>query len=237
MLKRIWRSTLVQETIGGFMAAYLTFVFRTTRWEVVTPDLLEDLKRDGPVIAAMWHGQHFLVSFFVPEGARAKVLISRHGDGEVNAIAIRKLGHGLIRGSGGHGAPDKIRKRGGIQALRDMVRALSEGFMIAMTADVPKVSRVAGEGVALLAKLSGRPIYPVAVVTRWRITLGSWDRATIGLPFSRGVLVLGPAVRVQADAGADAVEEARRQVESELEAVHEQAYQRLGGKPWSARHG
>jgi lysophospholipid acyltransferase (LPLAT)-like uncharacterized protein len=237
MLKRIWRSPITQNVVGGLMAAYLTLVFRTTRWEVVTPDLLHALEDDGPVIAAMWHGQHFLVSFFVPAGVKAKVLISRHGDGEVNAIAIRKLGHGLIRGSGGHGAPEKIRKRGGMQALRDMIKALSEGFMIAMTADVPKVSRVAGEGVVLLSKLSGRPIYPVAVVTRWRITLKSWDKATVGLPFSRGVLVLGPAVRVPRDADAAQVEETRRQVEEELEAVHRCAYERLGGAAWSARHG
>lgn len=237
MLKRIWRSPVTQEMVGGLMAAYLSLVFRTTRWEVDTPDLLKELEGDGPVIAAMWHGQHFLVSFFVPKGVRAKVLISRHGDGEVNAIAIRKLGHGLIRGSGGHGAAEKIRKRGGVQALRDMLRALSEGFMIAMTADVPKVSRVAGEGVALLSKLSGRPIYPVAVATKRRITLNSWDKATIGLPFSRGVLVLGPAVRVPGDASQEVLEEARLRVEHKLEEIHARAYHLLGGKAWDTRHG
>lgn len=237
MLKRIWRSPVTQEAVGGLMAGYLTFVHRTTRWEIVTPDLLDDLKADGPVIAAMWHGQHFLVSFFVPEGVKAKVLISRHGDGEVNAIALRRLGHGLVRGSGGHGQPEKIRKRGGVQALRELLRVLADGYMVAMTADVPKVSRVAGEGVALLAKLSGRPVYPVAVVTSWRITLKSWDKATISLPFSRGVLVLGLPVRVAPDADAGMVEEARARVEQELDAVHARAYERLGGRSWSATHG
>jgi lysophospholipid acyltransferase (LPLAT)-like uncharacterized protein len=237
MLKRIWRSPRTQGVMGGLMANYLRLVHGTTRWEIVTPDLLEELKGDGPVIAGMWHGQHFLVSFFVPEGVRAKVLISRHADGELNAIAIQKLGHGLVRGSGGHGAPEKIRKRGGVQALRELVRTLAKGFMVAMTADVPKVSGIAGEGIVLLAKLSGRPIYPVAVVTRWRIRLKSWDKATIGLPFSRGVLVLGRPVRVAPDADAATLEEARRLVEQELNAIHERAYAHVGGAPWRGGHG
>lgn len=45
-----------------------------------------------------------------------------------------------------------------------MVRALREDISVSMTADVPKVSRVAGLGVIKLAQISGRPILPVA---RW----------------------------------------------------------------------
>jgi len=37
-----------------------------------------------------------------------------------------------------------------------------------MTADVPKVSRVAGLGIVKIAQMSGRPIYPVAIATRRR---------------------------------------------------------------------
>ena len=35
----------------------------------------------------MWHGQHFMSPFFWREQHRVKVLISRHRDGEINAIA------------------------------------------------------------------------------------------------------------------------------------------------------
>jgi len=37
------------------------------------------------------------------ESHRAKVLISRHRDGEFNAIAAERLGIGTIRGSGRYG--------------------------------------------------------------------------------------------------------------------------------------
>ena len=71
-----------------------------------------------------------------------------------------------------------------------------------MTADIPKVSRVCGPGIVTLAQLSGRPIVPVAVVTSRRIDFASWDRASLGLPFGRGAMVLGEPVHVARDADA-----------------------------------
>ena len=94
------------------------------------------------------------------------------------------LGIDTIRGSGAHG-PD-FSGKGGVFAFNAAVRALEEGYSVAMTADVPKVSRVAGLGIVKLAQLSGRPIYPVAIATRRRIVLDNWDRTTINLPFGRG---------------------------------------------------
>ena len=67
-----------------------------------------------PAIFAFWHGQHFLTPFIKTKDThRAKVLISRHRDGEFNAIAAERLGIGTIRGSGDHGArvPPQGRRR------------------------------------------------------------------------------------------------------------------------------
>ena len=47
-----------------------------------------------------------------------------------------------------------------------MLDALEDGYNVALTADVPKVSRVAGLGIVKLAQHSGRPIYPVAIATQ-----------------------------------------------------------------------
>ena len=69
-----------------------------------------------------------------------------------------------------------------------------------MTADVPKVSRVAGLGIVKIAQMSGRPIYPVAMATRRRIVLDNWDRTTVNLPFGRGAGVAGAPIYVPRDA-------------------------------------
>jgi hypothetical protein len=183
-----------------------------------------------PVIVAMWHGQHFLMPFIKPPEFRGKVLISRHRDGEVNAIAAERLGVGTIRGSGSHG--NDFSKKGGVSAFNEILAALKDGCNVALTADVPKVARKAGLGIVKIAQLSGRPILPIAIATSRRIELDNWDRTAINLPFSRGGGVAGAPIFVPADADAAALELARRAVEEALNAVTRRAYEladRSGG--------
>lgn len=187
-----------------------------------------------PAIVAMWHGQHFMVHYAWPSDARVAALISRHEDGEINATILRRLGVEPIRGSGGHAA-HKIRLHGGAQALRAMARALHAGRTVCMTADVPKVSRRCGPGIVALARMTGRPIYPIAVVTSRRFDFRSWDRASMGKPFGRGAMVLGEPVRVARDADEAALEDARIAVERGLDAVHARAYALVGARDPGAR--
>ena len=104
--------------------------------------------REQPLIMAMWHGQHFMMPFFRRD-YRFKVLISRHSDGEINAIAAERLGVGAVRGSGDHGG--RFHVKGGVSAFLSMTELLADGWNVALTADVPKVSRVAGLGIIKLA--------------------------------------------------------------------------------------
>jgi lysophospholipid acyltransferase (LPLAT)-like uncharacterized protein len=76
-----------------------------------------------------------------------------------------------------------------------MLTALAEGYNVALTADVPKVARIAGLGIIKLARFSGRPIYPVAVATSRRIVLDNWDHSAINLPFGRVAIVSSDPVR------------------------------------------
>src|SRR5262245_66393294 len=85
---------------GGVIGAeYLRLVWKTSRFVVEPADIYEHVVDELPIIITMWHGQHFLLPF-IRQGHPAKVLVSRHRDGEVNAIAAERLGVGTIRGSG-----------------------------------------------------------------------------------------------------------------------------------------
>ncbi|TVR06715.1 MAG: DUF374 domain-containing protein [Salinarimonadaceae bacterium] len=234
LLKRIGRSPPVREAIGFLFARYLGLVRRTNRFVTEPADAYERVGPMMPVIAAMWHGQHFMIHFAKRPKDRAVSLVSRSGDGEINAIALRHLGVRAIRGSGDRGR-GRVQEKGGAQALRAMVKALEGGEMVVMTADVPKVSRRAGEGIVTLARLSGRPIVPVAVVTSRRLDFKSWDRASIGLPFGRGAIVLGDPVTVPRGAEPQALEECRLAVERELDRVHARAYALVGSRDPGAR--
>ena len=221
-VKRLVGSRPFQQTTGVLVAEYLRLVWKTTRFVIEPEGIYERFACDAPVIIAMWHGQHFLSPFIRRAEDRAKVLVSRHRDGEINAIAAARLGVGAIRGSGQHSG-DFIGK-GGVSAFKEMLSALEEGYNVALTADIPKVARVAGLGIVKLASASGRPIYPIAIATQRRVALENWDRTAINLPFGHGGRVAGEPIRVRPDADGAALEAARRALEVSLDAATARAY-------------
>jgi lysophospholipid acyltransferase (LPLAT)-like uncharacterized protein len=224
----------MQKSIGITAAEYLRFVWNTTRFQVEPPDIYERVVPDLPVILAMWHGQHFLMPFIKLKQHRAKVLISRHRDGEMNAVAAERLGIGTIRGSGAHNG--EFYKKGGISAFTGMLEALGDGYTVALTADVPKVARVAGMGIVKLAQASGRPIYPIAMATQRRYELKNWDRSALNLPFGRGATVVADPIIVPAHVGDAELESVRQRVEASLNAATARAYA-LVDRRQDAAHG
>ncbi len=211
----------LQKTIGVLAAEYLRLVWKTSRFTIEPVDIYQRIEPEQPLIIAMWHGQHFMAPF-LRRHHRVMVLISRHTDGEINAIAAQRLGVNTIRGSGDHSRRFAI--KGGVAAFKDMLEAIADGCNIALTADVPKVSRVAGLGVVALARGSGRLIYPVSLATSRRIVLNNWDRSEINLPFSRGAIVVGEPIRVSVDADAQMLEQSRSVLEMALNAASKRAH-------------
>ena len=227
MARRFGRSELAQEAIGLLLASYLRLVRRTSRITTVPGDLDALIKGRLPLIAAMWHGQHLMMPLARPASMdRLAVLISRHEDAGAQALAAERLGITPIRGSGG--PVDRQYYKGGASAMRELLRQLESGSSVALTADVPKRARVAGMGIVTLAKLSGRPIAPTAVVVSRRIQFDTWDKATLGLPFSRAVVVVGNFIRVAPDADEKALERARLAVQDELDEAHRRGYAMVG---------
>jgi lysophospholipid acyltransferase (LPLAT)-like uncharacterized protein len=221
--RRLLRSRALQVAIGVTAAEYLRLVWKTGNFVTEPADIYERVARDYPVILAMWHGQHYLAPFLKRPEHRAKVLVSKHRDGEVNAIAARWLGVDAIRGSG-HQGVDFIGK-GGVSAFKEMLSTLQDGSIVALTADVPTVARVAGLGIVKLASASGRPIYPVALATHRRIELDTWDRTAINLPFARGAGVVAEPIWVASDADANALELARSTLQAALNRATTRAYE------------
>lgn len=220
VLKRIAASSAFMEAAGAVGTWYLRLAWHTSSDVLEPADIYDTIEL--PVILAMWHGQHFMMPFIKRKEHRVKVLISRHRDGEVNARAAERLGIGTIRGSGAHNG--EFNRKGGASAFTEMLDALKDGYTVAMTADVPKISRVCGMGVVKLAQYSGRPIYPVAVASSRRIELDNWDHTAINLPFSRMAMVAGNPIYVARETDNAALEAARQKVESELNRVTVRAY-------------
>lgn len=226
-LRNLTRANWFQGAAGFIAAAFLRLVWRTNRFSFDPPELYEIVEPQIPVILAFWHGQHFMTPFMKTKPMhRAKVLISRHADGEINARAAERLGIGTVRGSGDHG--QAFNRKGGVGAFREMVRALEENYNVALTADVPKRSRIAGLGIIMLARESGRPIMPFAMATSRFFRFDNWDKTTINLPFGRGAMVGGEVIEVPADADAATMELLRLRLEATLNDATRRAYEAVG---------
>lgn len=229
LMKRIVASAAFQSAAGSIAANYLRLVWNTSRIVRDPPYMYEEVEM--PAIVAFWHGQHFLAPFIKRnnDSHRTKTLISRHRDGEINARAAQKLGIETIRGSGAHNG--EFHRKGGMTAFTQMLDALAEGYNVALTADVPKVSRVAGMGVIKLAQHSGRPIYPIAIASSRRIDLNNWDKSAINLPFSRIAFCGCGPFRVPRDADVATLEAKRLEIETALNDMTARAYAIADGKP------
>ncbi|MEX3007152.1 lysophospholipid acyltransferase family protein [Hoeflea sp. TYP-13] len=229
-VRRFGKALLASDSFQSVAAAVvhgaLRFIVRTNRFVRDSDDLVAWVDGKLPVIIALWHGQQLLTPFLYPDNHKVAALVSRSNDAEINARVLKRAGVEVIRGSGGREREQTLQK-GGIRALKAMAGALSRGTNIVMIADISKgTPRQAGEGIITLAKLTGRPIVPLAVATsRYRIVEKSWDKTTINLPFGRACLKLGEPIYVPRDASDADVEDFRQRVTDQLNSVTEKAYQ------------
>jgi 3-deoxy-D-manno-octulosonic-acid transferase len=227
MAKRLLTCRPVVAIGGGAGAAYIRLVCGSSEIRRDPHDTDAKLFAEHPQIIAMWHGQFGMLPKIKPDRpADVAAMVARHGDAELIGAVLKRFGMSLIRGAG---AGPRRRNRGGAAAFRGALKALQDGTTVAMTADfAPGPARRVGDGIVMLARLSGRPIVPCAMATSRFIAIKSWSRFTFNLPFSKLGIVVGDPVYVPADADDAAVEEARLAVERGLNQATARAYQLAG---------
>lgn len=220
-LRRVIRGRLATAVIGAIVYFGLRFVHATQRKAPGSSDWRRDLTEAHPAIVALWHGQHLLAPFFRPVELPYVALLSRNRDAELNANVVERFGIDTVRGSGGRAGADGSQK-GGARALIALRRRLADRVGVCMIADVPKgTPRQAGQGIVMLARISGRPVLPSAAVTSRRYVVeSSWDRTALPLPFGRIAVVIGDPVHVPADADEAVMEAKRQEITRAIEAAN-----------------
>lgn len=232
-IKELWRkirrplanSAVVKHALAFLVEGGLRFVGGTNRLVAGSSDLATSMATDGPAIYAVWHGQHLMYPTLYPKKYPIDVMVSRSSDAELNALVMKRFGVGIVRGSGGRSAKKSLEK-GGARALLALKKSLDEGRSVAMVADIPNgTPRDAGLGIVMLARISGRPIFPAAYASsRRKVVERSWDKMTISLPFGRSAMVLGDPIHVPADATEAEMEALRNTLTNGLNAVTVRAH-------------
>ncbi len=173
--------------IAPFLAAMIIrFLHLTIRTEFIGEEQPQAFwQRGEQVILSFWHDQ-LLLMVLGYRGPLAKILISASKDGELIARVMRYFGQDAVRGSS---------SRGGRAAFKELLQLAKEEVDLVITPDGPKGPRhQLKDGVIHLARLSGRPVVPMAFVCSRGRRFGSWDRFLLPYPFGRGVYAFGEPV-------------------------------------------
>ncbi|HUJ70078.1 MAG TPA: lysophospholipid acyltransferase family protein [Syntrophorhabdales bacterium] len=214
MLKRL-KYLIMLNLLPPAIYLFLLLLGATMRITQVNREKADRLWQDRQgVIVCFWHGR-LLAMPFAYMGSRAKVLISRHGDGEFIARVIKYFGLGAVRAS---------YRKATVGSIREILAELKQGTIVGITPDGPKGPRYRiKEGIVEIAKLAQRPILPVAYGADRKKVFASWDRFVLPYPFSRILFLWGDPVYVPKEASGNAVEQIRRDLENALVSLTEAA--------------
>ncbi len=223
-LKRILKSETMRRIISWLASLYIRLVYHSGAWQVAGGDIPERFWAEGsPFILAFWHGRILMMPCCWDHGKTIYILMSQHRDGQMSADAVGHFGIKTVAGSS---------TRGGVRALRALVKALKNGDYVGIAPDGPRGPRMrASSGIISVARLSGAPIIPAAFSSTNGRHLSSWDRFLVAWPFGRRVFVWGDPIYVERAASPEDEEAARRQVEDALNAITAEADRLTGRKP------
>jgi lysophospholipid acyltransferase (LPLAT)-like uncharacterized protein len=175
---------------------FYTTLHRTWRIQVIeSASLKRALSESKPMVYAHWHGDELGIVYLL-KPYRSAAIVSTSRDGELMDSVIRKLGARTSRGSS---------TRGGVSALRGILRLAKEGWRPSVAVDGPKgpLHKVK-PGVFEISKIIGGEIFPLTVACDSKFVFKkSWNKSFLPLPFARLVVVWGeslPAVARETDA-------------------------------------
>lgn len=193
----------------------------TWRCEVLGGEHRTSAEDGGGSIFTMWHGRMLLpIPHFRARARHYTILVSRSGDGDLSELFLKSCGFPIIRGSS---------SRGGASALRSMLKVLRAGDTVVLTPDGPRGPRhQINEGVAWLARATGRPALPAGFACSSYWQLGSWDRFNIPRPFARIAISYGEPVPVPRDVDEQQLAEASETIRSRLVEAERRAFAHLG---------
>jgi lysophospholipid acyltransferase (LPLAT)-like uncharacterized protein len=153
-------------------AAVIRALGRSMQIETRGQEHVDRLYQEGKrVIIAFWHSRQLMMPLTY-RGKLAHILISQHRDGELIARVVERFGFRAVRGSS---------TRGGVEALRELIRLGRSGVDLVVTPDGPKgPPQVVKMGVIQLARASKLPIIPLAFScskkNSSRVGTASWCR-------------------------------------------------------------
>lgn len=212
---KINKKKVVSYIAVKFAWLFILFLGKVGRISIINSKYLQHVRSSGkPFIIVTWHGR-MLVPIYIHRNMGLVAMVSEHGDGEMIAQTILRLGYKTVRGSS---------TRGGSRAVRQMLKLLKSGHNCAILPDGPNgPSQEFKMGAILISQRSGAWLLPCTFSASKPIQLHSWDRFTLWRPFSKLKAVYGEPMSVPRKINSHELEQYRLKMEKRMNALVEEA--------------
>lgn len=225
-MKSLLESDGFQAFMARLIVGYLKFCYRTTRWTHEGREAAEAVwAQGGPALLLLWHQRvHYAPACWPLDRAqKMAILVSLSKSGDFSVRTNTLFGYHIIRGSAAK-KTDPTKQKGGAQAFRDMLRWIRAGNAVALTPDGPRgPARDMTEGSLKLSQMSGAPIILIGQSSSRYLSLNSWDRQRIPLPFAVGAMLWEVHPPIAPDADEAQLEARRIQLGERLSALTDRA--------------
>ncbi len=214
-----WAFRMLLSLSSALIPVLRPLLLSTMRVRLLRPAARREFIESGrPFVGVVWH-QYFLFAIELVAGRKVLFMSSRSRDGELSARLLRRMGHGVVRGSS---------SAGGSAALRELTRFLANGFAAVMVPDGPRgPARVSKPGCVMAARDAGVPLLPFGCALSPSKRLRNWDRSAIPLPFCKLVLGYGDPIDVPRDASREELEAIRARLDREMASLEKACEQAL----------
>ena len=207
-----------QRLVALVIWSVASLIYLTVRYRLRDPHGTLDVTKAKQSILCTWHNRITLCvklyfRFIQPANRTPGMcgLVSASKDGALLSAIFERFGVQPVRGSS---------SRRGAQALRELSTWAERGYDLAITPDGPRGPRyVVADGAIALAQLTGLPLVAGVHNLNWKITLKTWDRLQIPLPFARCELVMGRIIQVPRELTPEQREAIRLQLQNEMLAL------------------
>ena len=182
--------------------------FATCRFKIDGEKYLTDAKKEGRnVLFALWHC-HMPPLIYYHRQKNITTIVSESKDGEIGTYLLKRFGYQPVRGSS---------SRGGVKAVIQAKKIISQGYDAAVTLDGPKGPRFkAKPGTAYLAKVTGTPLLPILFSCKKYKQLNSWDKMVIPLPFTEITIHYAPLIFLNSDRSEESIKSDTQMLEKKM---------------------
>lgn len=203
------------------LAYGLSSTWAITRLHEERAEAAQRLVASGAAVGVFWHQSLFMAAA-CHHHRHVAALASRSADGGLVAEHLRRIGIRTVRGSSRNGAA---------VAARELMRAIEDGWMIALACDGPKGPIfVPKTGAPEMARRHQVPLVPIGFgANRFSDVTPAWDRFRVPWPGTRIACVYGePIMYPPAEPDPDEMQRRLAELAVRLNALEHEAMAAVG---------